>query len=251
MGQISHPGHVSRRGAGPPVVLIHGFTQTQRSWDPIAGRLAPHYEVVTVDAPGHGSAGEWAADLWEGAAGIGAAAGRATYVGYSLGGRLALHLALARPELVTRLVLISTSAGIDDPAARAARRASDEALARRVEAEGVEAFVKWWLAQPMWATLTPETAGSAERLTNSASGLASSLRLAGAGTQEPLWDRLSQLEMPVLILAGQRDAPYVANAQRLGQAIPNAKVVIVPGAGHACHLERPDQVAEVVEGWLN
>jgi 2-succinyl-6-hydroxy-2,4-cyclohexadiene-1-carboxylate synthase len=119
-----------------------------------------------------------------------------------------------------------------------------------VEAEGVEAFVTWWLAQPMWATLGPTAAGAAERLANSPAGLASSLRLAGAGTQEPLWDRLGELAMPVLIIAGELDAPYAAAAVRLGREIPDSEVVIVGGAGHACHLERPDDVVAALSAWL-
>jgi 2-succinyl-6-hydroxy-2,4-cyclohexadiene-1-carboxylate synthase len=241
---------VTRRGAGDPVVLIHGFTQTLRSWDVVAGRLAGHHEVLTIDAPGHGEAGDWEADLWSGARGIGDAAGRATYVGYSMGGRLALHLALARPDLVAGLVLISTSAGIDDPGQRAQRRRSDEALARRLETQGVDAFVTWWLAQPMWSTLPRDVAGRRDRLSNTAAGLASSLRLAGAGTQEPLWPRLSELAMPVLVVAGALDTPYAAAAQRLGRAIAHSEVVIVAGAGHACHLERPEAVVGALERWL-
>jgi len=242
---------VTRRGAGDPVVLIHGFTQTQASWGPIGDRLAGGHEVITLDAPGHGAAADWAADLWDGAREMGRAAGRATYIGYSMGGRFALHLALEEPDLVTRLVLISTSAGIGDPDERAQRRHHDEVLAQRVEREGVEAFVTWWLDQPMWATLAPHAAGGADRLANTPAGLASSLRLAGAGTQEPLWDRLGELAMPVLIIAGGLDARYVAAAARLGEAIPRSEVTIVSGAGHACHLERPDEVAAVVGSWLD
>jgi 2-succinyl-6-hydroxy-2,4-cyclohexadiene-1-carboxylate synthase len=241
---------VTRRGSGDAVVLLHGFTQTQRSWGPLAGQLAANHEVITMDAPGHGDAADWVAGLWEGAEGMAHAGGQATYVGYSMGGRFALHLALLHPELVTRLVLISTSAGIEDPDERAARRRSDEMLAQRVETEGVAAFVAWWLAQPMWGTLPAGAAGGKDRLTNTPGGLASSLRRAGAGRQVPLWDRLGGLAMPVLVVAGELDTRYATAAERLGRAIPNAEVAIVAGAGHACHLERPDEVFATIEHWL-
>jgi 2-succinyl-6-hydroxy-2,4-cyclohexadiene-1-carboxylate synthase len=243
--------HCEKWGKGDPVVLVHGFTQTGRSWGDLGRRLGAIHAVNAVDAPGHGGSGHIAAGLWDGAALIGEAGGTATYVGYSMGGRFALHLALRRPDLATRLVLISTSAGIDDAAERAERLVADEALARKIEREGVEAFVGWWLRRPMWATLPEEAAGIGQRLSNSAAGLASSLRLAGAGRIDPpLWGRLGELAMPVLILAGELDSAYAGRAARFGAAIRRATVAIVPGAGHACHLERPDAVWEIVEPWL-
>jgi 2-succinyl-6-hydroxy-2,4-cyclohexadiene-1-carboxylate synthase len=228
-------------GKGAPVVLVHGFTQTRRAWDPIVERLSDLHTFTVVDAPGHGRSSDVRVDLWEGAAQFGETGGRAAYVGYSMGGRFALHLALARPDLVDRLVLVGATAGIDDDAQRAERRASDEALARRIEVEGVEPFVDWWLAQPLFATLTPDGAGRQHRLANTAAGLASSLRLAGTGSQEPLWARLSSLAMPVLVVAGELDTRYSALGRRLVDAIgKNAELVLIPSAGHACHLERPD-----------
>jgi 2-succinyl-6-hydroxy-2,4-cyclohexadiene-1-carboxylate synthase len=228
-------------GKGAPVVLVHGFTQTRRAWDPIVERLSDLHTFTVVDAPGHGRSSEVRADLWEGAAQLGQAGGRAAYVGYSMGGRLALHLALARPDLVERLVLVGATAGIDDDAQRAQRRDGDEALARRIEAEGVEPFVDWWLAQPLFTTLPPDASGRQHRLTNTPAGLASSLRLAGTGSQEPLWDRLSALAMPVLVVAGELDTRYAALGRRLvGTIGKNAELVLIPSAGHACHLERPD-----------
>jgi 2-succinyl-6-hydroxy-2,4-cyclohexadiene-1-carboxylate synthase len=168
-----------------------------------------------------------------------------------MGGRLCLHLALAQPELVERLVLVSASPGIEDPGQRAARRASDGALAQRVEAEGVAAFVDWWLAQSLFATLPASAAGREERLANTAEGLAGSLRLAGAGSQAPLWDRLSELAMPALVVAGDLDATYVDIGRRMAARIgDNAELVLIPGAGHACHLERLDAFCVVLADFL-
>ena len=231
-----------RSGQGPRLVLVHGFTQTRRSWDGIRADLDADHETVAVDAPGHGDSDLVRVDLADGAAALGRTAGRATYIGYSMGGRLALHLAVAAPDLVERLVLVSTTAGLDDPVDRTARRAADEALADQIEALGVPAFVEWWIGQPLFASLRRDRAGVDERLANTAAGLASSLRLAGTGTQVPMWDRLGDLAMPVLLVAGALDAKFVAAAERMAALLPAAELAVVPGAGHTVHLERPTRL---------
>jgi 2-succinyl-6-hydroxy-2,4-cyclohexadiene-1-carboxylate synthase len=230
------------------VALVHGFTQTGASWATVAAALAHDHEVVAVDAPGHGRAAAVRADLWEGARLVGEAGGRAAYVGYSMGGRLVLHLALADPARVTALVLVGATAGIDDAAERAERRRADDELADRVEAVGAEAFLERWLAQPLFAGLPVEARGA--RSTDAA-GLAASLRLAGTGTQEPLWDRLGGLDQPVLVVAGERDQKFRAIGARLVAAIgTNASLAEVPGAGHAAHLEQPSAFLDLVRPWL-
>ena len=243
--------HCETWGRGQRLVFVHGFTQTGRSWRPIAERFAEAYEVVLVDAPGHGGSADIEVDLAAGAELLGSTGGRATYLGYSMGGRLALHLALARPDLVERLVLIGATAGIDDPDERAARRRADEELATTIERDGVPAFIDRWLQNPLFARLPADAAALAERRRNSVSGLASSLRLAGTGAQEPSWDRLHALAMPVLVLAGEHDEKFRALGERLATSIgANARFEIVPGAGHPAHLERPDAVAGQVERFL-
>ena len=238
------------RGEGERVVLVHGFTQTERSWDRVAARLAERLEVVTVDAPGHGDSSAIRADVPAAAALLGAAGGRATYVGYSMGGRLCLQLAVDRPELVPRLVLVSATAGIDDAAERVARRQSDGELAASIERDGLDAFLDRWLALPLFATLPRDAADLDDRRRNTAAGLASSLRLAGTGTQDPLWDRLGELSMPVLLLAGALDAKYVAIAQRMATSIRGSKLEVFADAGHSVHLERPNAFVDVLERWL-
>jgi 2-succinyl-6-hydroxy-2,4-cyclohexadiene-1-carboxylate synthase len=238
-------------GPPDPLVLVHGFTQTGRCWGPFADDLARDHRLVLVDAPGHGGSASVDADLPTGATLLGDAAGRGTYVGYSMGGRLALHLALARPELVERLVLIGSTGGIDDDAERAARRAADEALADHLLDVGVPAFLDEWLAQPLFAGLTPATACRDERLANTVAGLASSLRRAGTGTQEPLWGRLGAIDVPVLVLAGVDDAKFSAVAGRLARSIgPNATVALVPRSGHTAQLENPADTASIIRRWL-
>ena len=176
----------------------------------------------------------------------------AAWLGYSMGGRFALHVATRHPDAVTRLVVVSATGGIDDPAIRAARRQSDEALAAKAEADGVAAFVAWWLDRPLFATLPRAAASVGSRLGGTGAGLASSLRLAGAGSQQPLWSELAQVDMPVLVVAGSLDEAYVAHGRRLAKSIgTNATMVVIPGAGHACHLEQPAAFLEVVSPFLD
>lgn len=235
-------------GTGPRLVLVHGFTQTGRSWSAIAEDLARDHEVVLVDAPGHGRSAAVEVDLWGSADALAEVGGPAVWVGYSMGGRMALHLALRHPELVDALVLVGATGGIDDDDERAARRAADETLAARIEAVGVEVFLDEWLAQPMFAGVPDDRA---ERLINTAAGLASSLRHCGTGTQEPLWGGLRALQMPVLVVHGEHDAKFAAAARRLGVCIgANATVAAVPDAGHAAHLERPGAFVSILRAWL-
>jgi 2-succinyl-6-hydroxy-2,4-cyclohexadiene-1-carboxylate synthase len=236
-----------------PVVLLHGFTQSSRSWGRIADVLASSHRVTTIDAPGHGRSATVQANLERGADLMAETAPHpGTWIGYSMGGRFALHVALRRPQMVTRLVLVSATAGIEDDRERAQRRDSDAALADRAEREGLEPFVRWWVSQPMFATLPLDEAGIDSRLGGSAGGLASSLRLAGTGSQEPLWTQLPALAgRPTLIVAGERDAKYAAIAARMRDAIGEAaQLHVLPGAGHACHLEQPDRFLEVVTAFL-
>jgi 2-succinyl-6-hydroxy-2,4-cyclohexadiene-1-carboxylate synthase len=250
--------HCEVSGAGDPVVLLHGFTQSASSWGPVAARLAEHHTVVGVDAPGHGRSASVAADLGAGAdlmvesvAGVLPRGVAPAWIGYSMGGRFALHVALRHLSAVSRLVLVSTTGGIDDPGERRRRRDSDAALAARAEEVGLRAFVEEWLGQPLFASLPPGAAAVESRLGGTAAGLASSLRLAGSGTQDPLWDRLGTLAMPVLVVAGSRDTRYAALARRLAEAVgANADLAIIEDAGHACHLERPGPFLDVLAGFL-
>lgn len=238
--------------AGDRVVLVHGFTQTRRSWNPLLPRLAAAHHVVAVDAPAHGRSAEHRTDLVEGARLLGQAGGPAAYVGYSMGGRLTLHLAVARPDLVRRVVLVGATAGLDTEAERADRRRADEALAAGLERDGLDAFLERWLANPLFATLPRDAAALEDRRENTVDGLAASLRLMGTGTQEPLWDALDALRMPALLVAGERDEKFTALAHRLRDAWGGpAEVAIVEDAGHACHLEQPEAFLDVVLPFLD
>lgn len=248
--------HVDHReGPGTPLVLLHGFTQTGALWGPFGDAVGESRPLALVDLPGHGGSGGVAADLPATAALVAdAVAGAAPYdlCGYSLGGRVALQLALDHPGAVRRLVLLSATPGIPDAGRRAERRARDEALADALVADGdVAAFVDRWLAGPLFARVPPDRTGRAGRAANTAAGLAESLRQAGTGTQVPLWDRLGGLECPVLCMAGATDDRFSAVARRMVQALPAATLALVPGAGHAVHLEQPALVAKLVVAWLD
>ena len=247
----SRPAHNPLGPRRERVVLVHGFTQTLASWKAVGERLAGRFEVVRVDLPGHGGSGGVRVGFGEAAGLVGEAGGAGAYVGYSLGGRLCLRLALDRPDLVPALVLIGASPGIGDPGGRAERREADEGLARRVERDGVAAFLDGWLAGPLFAGLPEAAAGREERLANTAEGLTYALRRLGTGAQEPLWDRLGGLAPPVLLVAGEHDAKFAGIAREMAAAIgPSAEVALVPGAGHAVHLERPAATAALVEEFL-
>jgi 2-succinyl-6-hydroxy-2,4-cyclohexadiene-1-carboxylate synthase len=242
-------------GPGERLVLVHGFTQTARCWAPFDALLAAHRRLRLVDAPGHGSADHAGADLVRAARLVGDTGSPggepAVYVGYSMGGRITLRLALDRPEVVGGLVLIGASPGLADPAERVAREATDERLADRIETIGIDAFLEEWLSQPLFAALPPERAHRDERRRNTASALATSLRALGTGAQEPLWYRLGELRMPVLLLAGEDDHKFTAIARRMAASIgPHATVVTVPGAGHTAHLEQPERTADALLEWL-
>jgi 2-succinyl-6-hydroxy-2,4-cyclohexadiene-1-carboxylate synthase len=234
-------------------VLAHGFTQTSRSWSTIAqllGHRLDDVDIVAVDLPGHGAAATVHGDLWDSAAHLLDAGGPGTYVGYSMGGRVALHAALLRPQMIERLVLIGATAGIEDPVERVRRRDADDTLADHIQAVGVEVFIDEWLANPLFAGLTSSTAGRDDRLRNTPAGLANSLRSTGTGTQTPLWERLGEIRCPTLVLAGALDAKFSDLGRRLATALPDATLVIVPGVGHSVHLEAPDATVDAIVQWI-
>jgi 2-succinyl-6-hydroxy-2,4-cyclohexadiene-1-carboxylate synthase len=234
-------------------VLAHGFTQTARSWDSFSMLLHEQLsgsEAIAVDLPGHGDAPAPAdSDLWASADRLVEAGGTGTYVGYSMGGRVSLHAALSHPDAVERLVLIGATAGIDDPDERRARATADERLAAHIEEIGVPAFIDEWLSNPLFAGLTEENAQRADRLRNTTAGLAASLRSTGTGTQTPLWDRLGEIQCPVLVLVGEHDTKFTDLGERLVDGLPIAQLVLIPRAGHSVHLEQPAATADAIASW--
>ena len=234
------------------LILVHGFTQTAASWDAIEYRLtALGHEVVALDAPGHGAHHDTHLGLWKGADLLAAEGGRGTWVGYSMGGRLALHVALAHPDNVERLVLIGATAGLESASERIERQASDELLAEELERDGLDAFLSRWLSQPLFATLPEDSAGLDARRRNTVAGLAASLRLMGTGAQDPLWDRLADIKCPVMLVTGSLDAKFTEIAQRMEARMPDAHIAALNGCGHAAHLEAPDAFVGTLDAFVN
>jgi len=250
--------HTESAGDGPTLVLAHGFTQTGRLWGGLRAGLAPGRRLVLVDLPGHGGSAGVRADLPTGARLLGLAGGAGDYLGYSMGARFCLHLALERPDLVRRIVLISGTAGIDDEGERRERRRADRALADRLDppdggrpADTVAEFVRRWVTGPIFGEVPEAALGLEERERNTAPGLASSLRLAGTGTQAPLWDELGTLEMPVLVISGANDTKFTTLGRRMVRAIgDNATGIVIPAADHAPHLQQPRAVTDAVRSFV-
>jgi 2-succinyl-6-hydroxy-2,4-cyclohexadiene-1-carboxylate synthase len=255
--------HAEMHGDGPALVLLHGFTGSVATWEPACSLLAARHRVVAIDLPGHGSSPapvrsgglpHVAEELVKTLDRL--AIETASWLGYSLGGRAALHVALAHPERVDRLVLESTSPGLADAGARAQRVAADDALAARIDREGIEAFVDAWMAQPLFATQrrlgrTLLKRERALRLRHDPVALAAALRAMSTGRQESLWDHLPRLHMPTLVVAGAGDHRYRALAEAMAARLPDARLGIVPGAGHTVHLENPVPFWSLVGAFLD
>jgi 2-succinyl-6-hydroxy-2,4-cyclohexadiene-1-carboxylate synthase len=233
------------------VVLLHGFTHTGASWEPVEAALG--FEATAPGIRGHGSASAVEPVTLEAVVGDVAAVappGPFTLVGYSMGGRIALHVGLALKERVERLVLVGASPGIADPVERSGRLRADLRLADEIEAGTIEEFARRWATTPVLAG-QPASVGARveeDRLRNTPAGLARALRGLGTGALPPLWDRLDELTMPVALVVGERDEKFSAIAFQMAGAIQRSEVVIVSGAGHAVHLEAPAAVGEIIEG---
>lgn len=259
--------HLRQDGAGPPVVLLHGFSGGIDAWTPVAERLQGSFRVIRVDLPGHGASpapapsGDERRDgleptvraILERLEEVGVR--RAAWVGYSMGGRIALHAAVHHPRAIERLVLESASPGLADAAERCQRVRADEALADSIVREGLERFVERWLGQPLFASQgrLPEAVREAERVRRLRADpvkLATALRHLGVGRQQPLWERLPEVRIPTLLLVGELDVKFVATARRMRDALGDARLRVVEGAGHATHLERPEVFVAQVQAFL-
>lgn len=259
-------------GKGRALVLLHGFTGAAETWLPFVDELSRDWRVIAPDLPGHGGtdvpaasappdAGRWAPGSLERYAGhlsvlLDYFDGEdAVVIGYSLGGRTGLTWAGMEDKRVGALVLEGASPGIPSMEERVLRREQDEALAQFIEAEGVEAFVRRWEGLPLFASQQrlPEDVRARmrrRRLDHTPEGLAGSLRTMGAGTMTPLHDRLSEMDLPVLLMAGALDEKYCELAQAMARRLPRATVHIVPDAGHNVHMERPEAWLEAILPFL-
>jgi len=234
------------------VVLLHGFSGTHRAWDGVIGRLPPErYLALALDLPGHGEYADAARPItFAGCVAhvLARSPERFMLCGYSLGGRVALHVALAAPERVARLVLVSTTAGIEDASERAERSAADHRLAGELEHAPFEGFIERWRTQPLFADDPPEVGALAreDQRRNRPEALAEVLRGLGTGEMAPLWERLGELTMPVAVLVGDRDTKFQALGRRMVELLSDGELIVVPG-GHGLPLENPDGVAQALQ----
>jgi 2-succinyl-6-hydroxy-2,4-cyclohexadiene-1-carboxylate synthase len=253
-----------------PLVLLHGFTGTHRTWDRLGERLGKKNFLILPDLPGHGRSGvsPSRAEMGIGSTSdavaevMGLAMGgrqqqgrKAALLGYSLGGRVALDLACRHQELLSCLVLEGASPGIGRDAEREERRARDDELADEIELRGVEWLVDHWQETPLFVTQKelPSQAFEAvrrDRLSNSARGIAMSLRGAGTGEMVPLWGKIEDLRIPVLLVVGKRDPKYAEIGEAMHLKIPGSVVAEVDGAGHCVHVEKPEEFADLVDRFL-
>ncbi|WP_245831045.1 2-succinyl-6-hydroxy-2,4-cyclohexadiene-1-carboxylate synthase [Sediminibacillus massiliensis] len=256
-----HSYWIKDTGRGPAVLLLHGFTGTSGTWDAVIEKLEPNFRVLVIDLPGHGLTRTngivgmelfcehlcTLLDLWN--------VPRVHLIGYSLGGRTALSFASFYPDRVSSIVLESSSPGLADNVERLDRKYRDEVLADRLEEDGLEAFVDYWENIPLFDSQKKLPAIvreriRRERLGQTETGLANSLRGMGTGAQPSWWDTLHSISFPVLILAGELDEKFAAIGKRMNQLIPNSILKTIPDTGHAIHVEQPAKFVTIVNGFL-
>lgn len=257
--------NVEIAGSGPPLVLLHGFTGSAAIWAPHAAVFAQSYQTVAVDLPGHGLSdapddprrygiGHATEDVLGVLDRLGLQ--RVNLLGYSMGGRVALSVAIVAPERLSALILESASPGVRDAEQRRARAARDAEMADEIGRDGVESFVDRWEHLPLFASQAalPEEVRSAlraQRLLNSPVGLANCLRGLGQGMQAPMYDYLQEIRVPALLLTGKLDPAYGELGLEMCAWMRQARLEIVPGAGHAVHLEQPEQFRSLVMEFLD
>ncbi len=237
------------------VVALHGFTLHGDMFKTLADELGE--TIQAPDLPGHGRTNIDPISMETAVAAIVELLRQAPkpplLLGYSQGGRVALHVALDHPELVGALVLIATSPGLGERA-RKLRAVADDGLAARIEQIGTERFIEEWLANPLTATdRVPSATREADRqirLENTAAGLAGALRGMGQASVPESRERIATLPMPVSFIAGRRDTTFSALAAEMS-GLRNARPVLVNGAGHNVILDAPQAVAATVRNLLD
>jgi 2-succinyl-6-hydroxy-2,4-cyclohexadiene-1-carboxylate synthase len=256
---------VEQRGeakrSSPALVMLHGFTGSAAGWGHQLDTLAAYgLRVIALDLLGHGRSDapddpqryaieHCQQDILALLRELGVSEGQAILLGYSMGGRIALFTAFS--GFFRALVLESALPGLEDPVEREQRRISDEALAASIERDGIKTFVERWEKLPLFASLKTLSLECREtlhrqRLQNSATGLAQSLRGVGLGAQPYLCARLPTLYIPVLLIAGELDTKFTTIARRMAQVLPQSQLRIIAGAGHTVHLERPEEFVSLV-----
>ena len=253
--------NVEELGEGEPVVLLHGFMGSAKTWQGLDTKLSEHFHILNVDIIGHGETDkpenikpyfmeEFGKSLVEVLALRDIS--QAHWIGYSMGGRLALFMAGTHTKYVKKVAVLGASPGIENIGERESRVKHDTNLAKKIEDDGIEKFVKFWEKLPLFESQLhlPQTTQKRireGRLVNNQTGLANSLRGMGTGQQPYIHDQLQRANKPVLLLAGSKDQKFIEIAKALEKSVPNAETFTIPNAGHAAHLEnQKDSVTKIV-----
>lgn len=256
--------HLRTKGSGPPVLLLHGFTGSTNTWEPILPYLSDEYTWIAIDLLGHGKTEsplssdryhmeDQVEDINEIRKTLGY-----KYIhllGYSMGGRVALSYAVTYQEMVISLILESSSPGLQSAEERENRMKSDKSLANRIKKEGVHSFIDYWEQIPLFQS-QQKLPGDVkqrireERLSQSETGLANSLLGMGTGSQPSWWERLHELTRPILLITGEEDEKFIKIADRMMSGFPDARHLTVEEAGHTIHVEQAEKFGKIVMEFL-
>ncbi|UWX57263.1 2-succinyl-6-hydroxy-2,4-cyclohexadiene-1-carboxylate synthase [Chlorobaculum sp. MV4-Y] len=258
------PLHLATVGdtALPKIVFLHGFLGSGSDWLSFARKLENRFCSILVDLPGHGEAGipvdgdperffmQTVAALKSEIRRL--SAEPCVLVGYSMGGRIGLALALRHPELFSKAMIVSSSPGLRTEEERAARRKSDEGIARKIE-RNFEGFIRFWYDQSLFATLKSHALFhevEAQRKQGSPQDLARALRLLGTGNQPSFWSELPECRVPMLFCVGEKDAKYVEIGKQMVELCPSSSLEFFERCGHTLHIEEPERFLASVERFI-
>lgn len=250
-----------KKGENRPILLcLHGFMGKGSDWSFLAPYL-PHYQIVAPDLAGHGTALGFSDAIftidgateflikeidrhdWQ----------KIALLGYSMGGRLALYLAVHHPHRLTQLILESASPGLRTSEERAKRRIWDDQMAQQLLDLPYPDFLDQWYRLPLFATFRAHSnyqRAFAAKLSNDSAELARSLRLMGTGSQPSLWEAWTTLDVPTLLVTGEADEKYCTIAEEMAQINPHAMRASLPNTGHNTHWEQPQLFAEQIGRFL-
>lgn len=257
--------HVEVYGEGFPLLLLHGFTGDSSTWTPFFPVWGKHSRLIIPDIVGHGKTESpedinryrmeaTAEDLILLLDHLGIE--QVDLLGYSMGGRLALALALLYPERIRKLILESASPGLKTSEERMLRRMKDGELANFIKDKGIKSFVDYWEAIPLFSTMSslphPKQVSIREqRLSNDTKGLANSLLGMGTGSQPSWWEKLNLLNCEVLLLTGDKDEKFCKIAEKMLKDMKKASWIVINDCGHAIHVEQNEKFGTIVSDFLS